>query len=67
MKFLTEQLSPIPVISFDMIGIDSRAIEAMTFALLAYHTARYQPTGLPAVTGAAQPAILGKIVPATPV
>ena len=63
MKFLSEQLSPIPVVPFEMIGMDSRAIEAMTFALLAYHTARNEPTGLPAVTGARESAILGKIVP----
>ncbi len=63
MERLAELLAPIPVQPFEALGHESRAIEAMTFALLAYQTFRGRPTNIPFVTGARRPVVLGKIVP----
>ncbi len=66
MRQLSERLHPIPVMTFEMLGHRSRAIEAMTFALLAYETWHRRPANIPAVTGARLPVVLGKIVPGRP-
>ncbi len=63
MDGLKETLSPIPVKTFDEVGHESRAIEAMTFAVLAYQTWHRQPANIPSVTGASHPVLLGKIIP----
>ena len=63
MKMLEDAISPIPVSPCETVGHDSRAIEAMTFALLAYQCWHKRPANIPAVTGASHPVILGKIVP----
>lgn len=63
MESLTKNLSPISVSPFETLGFDSRAIEAITFALLGYHTWHNQPSNLPSVTGAGGLVLLGKIVP----
>lgn len=63
MERLNELLAPIPVQPFEAFGHESRAIEAMTFALFAYQTFHGQPTNIPSVTGARRPVLLGKIVP----
>ncbi|HLG21290.1 MAG TPA: anhydro-N-acetylmuramic acid kinase [Candidatus Manganitrophaceae bacterium] len=63
MAQLADALFPIPVRTFEAIGHQSRAIEAMTFALLAYQTFHGRPTNIPSVTGARHPVVLGKIVP----
>lgn len=63
MERLTDLLAPIPVQPFEAFGHESRAIEAMTFALFAYQTFHGQPTNIPSVTGARRPLILGKIIP----
>lgn len=42
---------------------NSDAIEAMAFALLGYETVNGRASNLPSVTGAAHPALLGKIIP----
>jgi anhydro-N-acetylmuramic acid kinase len=45
-------------------GIDPDAKEAIAFALLGYETLRERPAGLPRVTGARGPRVLGAIAPA---
>jgi anhydro-N-acetylmuramic acid kinase len=45
-------------------GIDPDAKEAIAFALLGYETLRERPAGLPHVTGAHGPRVLGAIAPA---
>ncbi|MBI4537485.1 MAG: anhydro-N-acetylmuramic acid kinase [candidate division NC10 bacterium] len=45
------------------LGYDSRAIEAVAFAALAYLTATGRAGNLPTVTGAIGPRVLGSIVP----
>jgi len=45
-------------------GVDPDAKEAVAFALLGYETLRERPAGLPRVTGARGPRVLGAIAPA---
>jgi anhydro-N-acetylmuramic acid kinase len=45
-------------------GVDPDAKEAVAFALLGYETLRARPAGLPHVTGARGPRVLGAIAPA---
>ncbi|MDF0645616.1 MAG: anhydro-N-acetylmuramic acid kinase [Nitrospira sp.] len=66
MAQLSAVFAPVPVTTFDALGWDSKAFEAVAFAVLAYRTAKGQWGNLPAVTGAAHPVILGAIVPAGP-
>jgi len=63
MGMLKEALAPIPVLTFEAFDLDSKAIEAMAFALLAYETILGEPNNLPAATGARRPVVMGKIVP----
>ncbi len=63
MTFLQKALAPLPVRSYEQVGYDSRAIEAIAFAILAYQSWHHRPTNIPSVTGARHPVILGKIVP----
>jgi len=44
-------------------GYDSRSVEAMAFALLAYEAAQGRANNVPAATGAARPVVMGKIIP----
>ena len=44
-------------------GYDSRALEAIAFAVLAYTTLRGLPSNVPAATGASARMVLGKVVP----
>ncbi len=48
----------------DVYGLDPDAKEAIAFALLCYETLRARPAGLPHVTGARGPRLLGAIAPA---
>ncbi|MBI2794484.1 MAG: anhydro-N-acetylmuramic acid kinase [Ignavibacteria bacterium] len=49
------------VITSDVIGIPSKAKEAMAFAYLAWRTSNRLPGNFPSATGASRPAILGSI------
>jgi anhydro-N-acetylmuramic acid kinase len=66
MGHLSSVFAPVPVTTFDALGWDSKAFEAVAFAVLAYQTVTGQWGNLPAVTGATHPVILGAIVPAGP-
>jgi anhydro-N-acetylmuramic acid kinase len=66
MAQLSAVFAPTPVTTFDALGWDSKAFEAVAFAVLAYRTAKGHWGNLPAVTGASHPVILGAIVPAGP-
>ncbi len=63
MSHLATVFSPVPVQTFDEVGWDSKAFEAVAFAVLAYQTATCQWGNIPAVTGARHPVILGTLVP----
>lgn len=66
MENLGAVFAPIPVTTFDALGWESKAFEAVAFALLAYQTMNGEWGNIPAVTGASHPALLGAIVPAGP-
>ena len=66
MAHLASVFTPIPVTTFDVLGWDSKAFEAVAFAILAYQTATGQWGNIPAVTGAKHPVLLGTIVPGGP-
>lgn len=61
MESLAQVFSPIPVHTSAQFGIDPDSKEALCFALLAHETVDAIPTGVPGVTGAHRPAVLGKI------
>jgi anhydro-N-acetylmuramic acid kinase len=63
MRRLAEALPACAVRSAEALGFPGSAVEAVTFALLAYLTAGARPGNLPAVTGARGPRVLGCIVP----
>lgn len=63
MQNLASVFDPIPVRTFDEVGWESKAFEAVAFAVLAYQTIRGECTNVPAATGASHPVVLGKIVP----
>lgn len=63
---LTALFSPIPVTTFESHGWDSKALESVAFAVLAYQTVTEQSGNVPSVTGAAFPRLLGCIVPNGP-
>jgi anhydro-N-acetylmuramic acid kinase len=54
-------ISPVLIRTADDLGIPSAAREAMAFAVLADMTLRGIPAGLPPVTGATAPKLLGKL------
>ncbi|HYZ16939.1 MAG TPA: anhydro-N-acetylmuramic acid kinase [Candidatus Acidoferrum sp.] len=60
---LQGNLPGVRVTTSDVFGIDADAKEAIAFAILAYATLRNRPAGLPKVTGAAGPRVLGAIAP----
>ncbi|MHC4254925.1 MAG: anhydro-N-acetylmuramic acid kinase [Planctomycetota bacterium] len=63
-KMLQQKLSKINIRLSDEFGITCDAKEAVSFAVLAYATIKGIPNNVPSATGASQPLILGKIVPA---
>lgn len=63
---LTELFAPVPVRTFEAHGWDSKALESVAFAVLAYQTVMGQSGNVPSVTGAASPRLLGCIVPSGP-
>ncbi len=60
---LRELLRPAQVRTFEDFGMDSKAVEAMAFALLAYEAFRGHPNNVPSATGASRPVVMGKILP----
>jgi anhydro-N-acetylmuramic acid kinase len=66
MTHLAEVFSPAPVDTFESLGWDSKALEAMAFAVLAYQTVMEECGNVPAVTGAKHSVLLGCIVPNGP-
>lgn len=63
-RMLREQLAEVTIRSMDEFGISVDAKEAVSFALLALATIQGRPNNMPGATGATEPVILGKIVPA---
>ncbi len=63
MSNLSSVFSPVPVRTFETVGWQSKAFEAVAFAVLAYQTVHGKPANVPSVTGASHPVILGTIVP----
>ncbi|HLT45600.1 MAG TPA: anhydro-N-acetylmuramic acid kinase [Rubricoccaceae bacterium] len=61
MRQLAALFAPVPVETTAAFGLDPDAKEAVLFAVLAHEWANGAPTSLPAVTGAARPALLGKL------
>ncbi len=63
LRALKQEFGPSHVMSMDQAGVNSKAVEAMAFAVFAYQTIRGVPTNLPSVTGATSPVVLGTITP----
>jgi anhydro-N-acetylmuramic acid kinase len=63
-KMLREELGEVKILASDELGINCDAKEAISFAILAYATIKGIANNTPSVTGAKEPLILGKIVPA---
>lgn len=66
MENMADVFAPAPVTTFESHGWDSKALEAVAFAVLAYQTAMEQCGNVPEVTGAQHPVLLGSIVPSGP-
>ncbi len=60
---LKREFGPGRVMSMDQAGVNSKAVEAMAFAVLAYETIRGVPANLPWVTGATSSVVLGTVTP----
>lgn len=63
LECLQRELAPLPVATTAALGLDPDWVEAAAFAWLARQTLLHRPGNLPAVTGAARPAVLGAIYP----
>jgi len=66
MAQLAAALPQIELLTSDALGVPGDAKEAFAFALLANETVHRRPASLPGATGAARPAILGKVSYAPP-
>lgn len=60
---LEAALSPARIVRSDALGVDARSKEAVAFVVLGYELLRGRPAGLPKVTGARRPSLLGSIAP----
>lgn len=56
-------LADVQVRTLEEAGYDSKALEAIAFAVLAYATLHGLPANVPSATGAQEPRVIGKIVP----
>jgi anhydro-N-acetylmuramic acid kinase len=63
-QMLQQELSGVRIRRMYEFGISGDAKEAVSFAILAYATIKDLPNNVPSATGAEQPVVLGKIVPA---
>lgn len=63
MRRLADRLSPIPVLSGEVLGLDPDAKEAVAFATLAWAHLNGLPANEPSATGAAGPRVLGSFTP----
>jgi anhydro-N-acetylmuramic acid kinase len=62
-RWLREALHPARVAPMDEFGLDPRAKEAVSFAILAYAAVEGIPCNVPSATGAGREVVLGKVVP----
>ncbi|MDP1720637.1 MAG: anhydro-N-acetylmuramic acid kinase [Candidatus Nanopelagicaceae bacterium] len=65
MKRLQERLTECKVLSISELGIDPRAKESITFALIGYLTLHGLPGQVPSCTGASGERLLGSLTPGT--
>ncbi|MBI3302458.1 MAG: anhydro-N-acetylmuramic acid kinase [Deltaproteobacteria bacterium] len=56
-------LPGVHVRTLEDVGYDSKALEAVAFAVLAYATLHGLPANVPGATGARMPVVIGKVVP----
>jgi anhydro-N-acetylmuramic acid kinase len=63
-KMLRQGLGDSRILLSDEYGINCDAKEAISFAILAYATIKGAANNVPSATGAKQPVVLGKIIPA---
>jgi anhydro-N-acetylmuramic acid kinase len=61
MRRLADSFAPIRVEPIDGYGIESDVKESLCFAVLAHEFLNGVPTGMPSVTGASRPALLGSL------
>lgn len=66
MAALAAVFDPTPVKTLEQEGWNSKAFEAIAFAILAYQTLRDHCANVPSATGAKHPVLLGTIVPGGP-
>jgi anhydro-N-acetylmuramic acid kinase len=62
MRRLSALFSPVSVTALEAHGMDSKAREAVAFALLGVQAVRGIPSNVPSATGARRPVVLGKII-----
>ena len=62
-RMLRRELTAVKIRTTDEFGIDVDAREAVAFAVLAWATICGTANNVPSATGAAEPVVLGKIVP----
>lgn len=62
-RMLRRELEAVKIRTTDEFGIDVDAREAVAFAILAWATIQGTASNVPSATGAAEPVVLGKIVP----